>query len=136
MTNFLCGDLEDGWASNDGVVSGGSVAAGENNVGLAGSVLGDNDLVTSRNLLGLSEDGAEDGDESSVNLSALDLVALGGEGDGAASLDWHILGGSSQTGEGLDWESDVAGWAAGDEASGEGVDLVVAERSVEGGGER
>jgi hypothetical protein len=141
-TNNIChhsshrlrGDLDNGGASKDGVVGGSSVAAGKHDVTLASEALGDDDLVAAVDSLGLNEGGASHGDEGSVHLT-LDLVARGAEQDGRAGLDGHVLAGSRQAGESLDGQSRVGRGAALDEASGEGVDLVVREGSVEGLGE-
>jgi hypothetical protein len=130
----LEGNLDETGASNDGVVGSSGVARGEHDVCLASKVLGDNDLEATINRLGVDERGAGDGNEGSVDL-ALDLVALGGEGDGGAALDHLVGAGGSEHGERLDGQREVVLGARGDEGGGESVDLVVVERGVEGLGE-
>jgi hypothetical protein len=130
----LEGNLNNGGASDDGVVSSSSVARSEHDVALTSKVLGDNDLKATVDLLGVDERGAGDGNEGSVDL-ALDLVALGGKGDGGAALDLLVGAGGSEHGERLDGQGGVVLGAGGDEGGREGVDLVVVERGVEGLGE-
>lgn len=136
--SLVPGDLDNGGAGGDGVVGDSVLAASQNDVALAGDTLGHNDGETTRDGGGVNEDGASDGDESAVELAgavnSLEGVAWGVEGDGVASLD-GTLGAESQDGESLDWESDVGGWAGGDELPGEGVDLVKVQRGVEWCGE-
>jgi hypothetical protein len=130
-------DLNNGGASDDGVISGSGVAAGENNVALSSNtLLGDHDLESTVDLHGVNEDRAGNSDESSVDL-AVNLVSRGLESDLAASLDHHasVGCGGSKGRESLDGQRSVGLWAGLDELRSECVDLVVAQRVVEGSGE-
>lgn len=75
-SNSRSAHLNDGRASGDGVVGDEVLAAGKDNVGLAGEALGDLDLEATVDGLGLNEGGASDGDEGSVDLASLKSVIL------------------------------------------------------------
>lgn len=80
---------------------------------------------------------AGDGDEAGVDWSSVganELVVTGTEGDDGASND-GASGAESEGWEGFDWELGVGGWAADDEWSSQGVDLVEGEGDIEWLGE-
>ena len=125
-------DLDDGWAGSDGVVVDGVVAGSQDSVGLAGKALGDLDGETTADGSGGNEGRAGNGNESSVDGATgrgNEVVAGGVDGDGRAGVD-GASGADGKGRESLDGESSVAGWAALDEGSSQGVDLVEVERSV------
>lgn len=127
-----CLNLNNSGASDDSVVSGSGVARGKDNVALARDTFGDNNGVAAVNGGGVSEDRSGHGDESGVNLSTLNLVALGGKGDSGSSLDGRVGARCGQDGESLNGQRRVGGGALSDELSSEGVDLVIAQWVVEG----
>jgi hypothetical protein len=127
--------LNNGWASGDGVIRSGILAASENNVRLTRKALGHDDRETTGNWGSGDESWSSYGDECSIHggLTGLGLesVARGEESDGATNLNRAGARCKRELGESLEWESGVGGWAGDDEWRGEGVDLVRGERGVE-----
>jgi len=136
------GDLNDCWASGDSLVVDLVVAASKDNVALAVDALGHGDFEATVNWGGISEDGAGDGDESSVDWG---LSVRGGESvagcqevDAVAALN-GAGGAESESREGLEGQLGLLGVrirAGADERGGEGVDLVEGQWVVEGLRER
>lgn len=124
--------LDDGRTGDNVVISGLSVALGQNKVALSGNTLGhsDSELAITHGLDG-SPDGSGDGDEGSVDVSCLHVKALAGsDGDLGTGHD-GIHGVHGEGGEGLHGKHAVAGGAFNDEGGGDGVNLVEVERVVE-----
>ncbi len=133
-------NLNDSRAGSNGVVVDGILAAGQDSVGLAGEASGDRNLEAAIDRSGVGKDGASDGNKGSVDLGvavgALELVARGLEDNLVAGLDGRLgVGRDSDGREGLNGQLGVALGARGDEARGQGVDLVVREGSIERLGE-
>ena len=85
------------------------------------------------------ENRASNSDERSIDLArsigGLHNGVGGEEGDSRPSSDVPVLRVRHKHGEGLDGQLGVGGWAGDDEGRGQSVDLVQAQRNVEGGGE-
>lgn len=129
-----CLYLEDGWASNSlGVAD--RLALREDHVALAGDAIGHGTGHTGAADGGFVEESAcgtsSDGWERAVSLACYGILSLEGDGVSGAEVVWVGLG-EGQSGESLDWEYGVAGWAGNNEGSSQGVDLVEAERNIEG----
>lgn len=132
-SSYLVCDLDDRWTCNNCIIRYHSVARAEDSVGLAVDASWDDSAVSTSNLGGNTADRTSDGNEAGVDGgtgASNELVAASEESDGGSRLK-GTGGAEGKSWEGLDWKSSVGGWAADDEWSCEGVDLIEVEWVIE-----
>jgi hypothetical protein len=125
--------LKDSRASNDGVISSGRVAPGEDDIALSRNAVGDShgDLPTTVRHEG-RKDGTRDGDKGGKNIRGIHrcVKARAGHQLDLRAVHDGTVRGCGERREGLHGEHAIAGWARGNEGCSQGKDLIEVERGI------